>query len=337
MSDNEGRSPSSQKGEEYTAESSSSKLRNDSSDEDNSNEASRSTPAVSEQDVTESKSGETPAEVLPAAANAHVQGDWQAIWSPQHNAYYFFNMRTNETTWTNPLASADASGSSVTGAYPTASSSRFDSESAALAQGIDPGLAFLDPTLAAGPSNPAALAYTAKFNARTGAFARPDARDPEHVSEYERMKRMNSFYFDMDAWQKEVEERAAEEAESGKKRKKPTKKDLVGHYSLLSTLRTDIPHRNYSRSGKDRKSWRKLPGYVHRPFTNEFLIDYHVTFSLHFFSNTRRSNFKASSAKFTIFSAREEVPVSISCVTSPSSNTTASATYPLRNYVRSWL
>lgn len=38
---------------------------------------------------------------------------------------------------------------------------------------------------------------------------------------------MSSFYFDMDEWQKDVEKRYEEEAETGKKRKKPTKKDLV--------------------------------------------------------------------------------------------------------------
>jgi hypothetical protein len=158
---------------------------------------------------------------IPKTSNAHVNGDWQAIWSPQHNAYYFHNLRTNETTWTNPLANnADAS------AAGPSSSSRFSAEAAALAQGIDPALAHLDPSLAAGPSNPAAFTYTAKFNARTGAFARPDARDPSHVSEYERMKRMSEFYFDVDEWQKQLEQQQEEE-EANKRKKKPTKKDLV--------------------------------------------------------------------------------------------------------------
>ncbi|EUC61458.1 WW domain protein [Rhizoctonia solani AG-3 Rhs1AP] len=31
------------------------------------------------------------------------QNEWQAVWSPAHNAYYFFNSRTSETTWVNPL------------------------------------------------------------------------------------------------------------------------------------------------------------------------------------------------------------------------------------------
>lgn len=167
---------------------------------------------------------------VPVTTNAHTNGDWQAIWSPQHNAYYFYNLRTNETTWTNPLATtADAN--------TAASSARYNAEAAALAQGIDPALAYLDPSLAAGPSNPAAFTYAAKFNARTGAFAKPDARNPEHVSEYERMKRMSQFYFDVDEWQQQLEKQQEEE-ETGKKRKKPTKKDLVSweYVACLSPL-----------------------------------------------------------------------------------------------------
>lgn len=101
----------------------------------------------------------------------------------------------------------------------------YEVQAAAAAQGIDPSLAFLDPSLAAGPSSGPANAYTAKFNARTGAFARPDARDPSHLSEYERMKRMNDVFFDQTKWEEELEE---EQESESKKRKKPTKKDLVG-------------------------------------------------------------------------------------------------------------
>ncbi|TDL27896.1 hypothetical protein BD410DRAFT_781811 [Rickenella mellea] len=150
--------------------------------------------------------------------------DWQAIWSPQHGAYYFYNSRTNETTWINPLEPTP-SGSTAEQPVPS-THSYYDAQSAAAAQGIDPALAHLDPSLAAGPSAPSAHMYTAKFNARTGAFAKPDARNPDHVSEYERAKRMSEFYFDVSQWEKDVEARKAEEEETGKKRKKPTKKDL---------------------------------------------------------------------------------------------------------------
>lgn len=136
-------------------------------------------------------------------------------------------------------------------------------QAAAAAQGIDPSLAFLDPSLAAGPSSGPANAYTAKFNARTGAFARPDARDPSHLSEYERMKRMNDVFFDQTKWEEELEE---EQESESKKRKKPTKKDLVGltikppHPSFCPLRR--VCNRRDLRSRNDRRRWQKLRGCV---------------------------------------------------------------------------
>ncbi|KAL5514686.1 hypothetical protein ACEPAG_2002 [Sanghuangporus baumii] len=200
-------------------ESTSDASKSPSSERDVAPEASSSNETTPPEPST-SNAAEQSGAVVPGVTNALVQGDWQAIWSPQHGMYYFHNLRTNETTWSNPLVPSDASSAANVSA-----SSRVSAHEAAAAAGIDPDLAYLDPTLIAGPSAPAPLSYTAKFNARTGAFASPDARDPEHVSEYERMKRMSNFYFDMDSWQKEVEQRQEEEA-TGKKRKKPTKKDL---------------------------------------------------------------------------------------------------------------
>ena len=210
----------------------------------------------------ENEDVEDGAEVLPVTANAHTNGDWQAIWSPQHNSYYFHNMRTKETTWTNPLTNAaDANTSS-------ASTTRYNVEAAALAAGIDPTLAHLDPTLVAGPSNPAAFTYTAKFNSRTGAFTRPDGRNPEHVSEFERMKRMSQFYFDVDEWQKQLELEQAEEEAAGKKRKKPTKKDLVSVFFRFVLLRLcfllTLLCRICIRRRRSKRSLPRQPGCVHR-------------------------------------------------------------------------
>ena len=158
-----------------------------------------------------------------AAASAVAStGDWQAIWSPQYNAYYFFNSKTQQTTWENPLQSStpsDPSSSTTTTTTTTtpvdpssstspasapitpapAVASLYALQEAAAAQGIDPSLAYLDPSLA-GPSGSApGGSFVAKFNARTGAFARADARAPAHLSEYERAKRMSEVYFDVGA------------------------------------------------------------------------------------------------------------------------------------------
>jgi WW domain len=201
----------------------------------------------------------------PAAASSSTiaatssSGNWQAIWSPAHNAYYFYNTTTHETTWVNPLQPAGETASSSPSATATASTQEESSSSsgpssgatpvpasvaqiyalqeAAAAQGIDPSLAHLDPSLA-GPSAPgAAYNFTARFNAHTGAFTRPDGRDPTHLSEYERMKRMSSVYFDMGQWEQDVEQRKKredEDAANEKKRKRPSKKDLVGLSLLFS-------------------------------------------------------------------------------------------------------
>jgi hypothetical protein len=95
---------------------------------------------------------------------------WQAIWAPQYNSYYFYNHITQETTWTNPLQPEEGSSSSVSAdqtpsteehsdenaaasttglTYSTASSKYAALQAAAIAQGIDPALAHLDPTLGA--------------------------------------------------------------------------------------------------------------------------------------------------------------------------------------------
>ncbi|KAF4613238.1 hypothetical protein D9613_010888 [Agrocybe pediades] len=202
---------------------------------------------------------------------------WQAVWSPQYNAYYFYNPTTQETTWVNPLqpeastsatpstSTAEASSSSSTpeaagsGAAGPSSSSGYQQptlsaqaqhkaalEAAAIAQGIDPALAHLDPSLltAAIPGASASAdpsmgpVFTAKFNARTGQFAPAASRDPTHLSEYERAKRMSEFYFDVNKWEEDLAKRGGrlrgeEDGEgsangdgSDKKRKRPTKKDI---------------------------------------------------------------------------------------------------------------
>jgi len=88
--------------------------------------------------------------------------------------------------------------------------------------------------------------FTAKFNAHTGQFAPNSARTPGHLSEHERAKRMSEFYFDVGKWEEDLAKRGGsiraeegdEEGGSGKKRKRPSKKDLVScimaiHDSLI--------------------------------------------------------------------------------------------------------
>ena len=100
-------------------------------------------------------------------------------------------------------------------------------QAAALAAGVNLSLAHLDPTLLTGTTAATPVPFTAKFNARTGTFTRPDAREPGHLSKYERAKRMSEVYSDVGAWERDMEERKraeAAEGEEGCKRKRLTKK-----------------------------------------------------------------------------------------------------------------
>ncbi|KAG6380376.1 hypothetical protein JVT61DRAFT_8490 [Boletus reticuloceps] len=177
---------------------------------------------------------------LPPSASLSV-GAWQAIFSSQHNAYYFYNTSTAETTWVNPIQSSPSDPSSSTCAQDTAADPQASGpdgnvnpnpydpnsiEARAIAAGIDPSLAHLDPSLA-GPSSLAhAGSFTAKFNARTGAFTAADARAPSHLSEYERMKRMSEFYFDVGSgkkmWNAGMQRRYRREARRGSGRRRRT-------------------------------------------------------------------------------------------------------------------
>jgi len=205
-------------------------------------------------------------------ANTPPTTTWQAIFAPQYNTYYFYNPLTEETTWINPLQqepqpeSSTSASSIITSSTTesdsvqvqeeeqdttdnqlTSTSARYAAlQAAALAQGIDPLLAHLDPSLLASPSIPGTSggtndlpSFTAKFNARTGQFTPASARTPGHLSEHERAKRMSEFYFDVGKWEEDLARRGGrlmgEEEDAGgegeeetkeKKRKRPSKKDL---------------------------------------------------------------------------------------------------------------
>ncbi|PBK64510.1 hypothetical protein ARMSODRAFT_1023098 [Armillaria solidipes] len=181
-----------------------------------------STPEKPSEPPTPEEPSSSSAEATVPTAVAPTNGDWQAIFSPQHNTYYFYNTITAQTTWENPLLPQPQPQS-----QPEAAASSSSSYDAALAAGIDPSLAYLDPALSA-PAGSSSAAYTAtaKFNARTGRFTANDARDPTHMSEYERAKRMSEFYFDVGAWESQRDQQQQEEEAEGKKRKRPSKKDL---------------------------------------------------------------------------------------------------------------
>lgn len=69
------------------------------------------------------------------------------------------------------------------------------------------------------------------FNARTGRFTANDYMyNVEHLTEYNRMKRMNNQYFDQDAWERDMALHNAKrkrDEEAGVVPKQLSKKDMV--------------------------------------------------------------------------------------------------------------
>lgn len=198
---------------------------------------------------------------------AHRPFSFSAVWDLSHNAYYFWNAATNETTWNNPLVSSDGAGPSSSSApqagVPSSNqnahsineadaSTRDESVSEqdfAQMHGIDPDLAFLDPTLYAslmsrasssGSSSGAAYRSAGHFDARSGRFvpssqAAPGGRyDPSRIDESSRAARQMNHMFDYESWAAQrgraqsasADEPEGDAARGGKGQKRPTKTEL---------------------------------------------------------------------------------------------------------------
>lgn len=153
-------------------------------------------------------------------------------------AYYFWNTKTGEVTWVNPLQPQVSTQPPLPNEPPPLPSGPIPVPQTSHPEfgqlpDIDPALAHLLPPSERGLGMPADvnLAQRAAFNSRTGKFTPQDYYSPEHLSEYNRAKRMNSHYFDVEAWEREKAEESAkrrrEEEEGGSSKKKISKKDMV--------------------------------------------------------------------------------------------------------------
>ncbi|CDZ97400.1 WW domain [Phaffia rhodozyma] len=173
--------------------------------------------------------------------------DWQAVWSAPQNAYYFYNTKSFETTWINPLAPPPTSeppngGSSPpwdpsaetlpgSGSTQPRSAQPFSYGSAHRQQsqsGIDPSLAHLLPGGGFSATDPSTYTAQARFNTRTGRYETPadSSRAPDHLSDHSKMKRQNDAFFDTEAWEREKDAAFEREQAGGGKRKKLTKSDV---------------------------------------------------------------------------------------------------------------
>ncbi|TXT15625.1 hypothetical protein VHUM_00128 [Vanrija humicola] len=154
---------------------------------------------------------------------------WQAVWSPERNAYYFWNTATDEVTWVNPLAPASDGPPLPNEPAPASagsSSSLAPRAAPTTAPEMDPGLAFLLP-----PEARTVDGSSAMFNARTGRFTPVDySYSVHHLDEWNRAKRMSERFFDVEGWEKqkaaENAKRKADEAAGIVRETKITKKDM---------------------------------------------------------------------------------------------------------------
>ncbi|KAG0145212.1 hypothetical protein CROQUDRAFT_659024, partial [Cronartium quercuum f. sp. fusiforme G11] len=138
----------------------------------------------------------------------YSNGDWQAVYDPQQAAYYFVNSVSGETTWTNPFISTSSS------ELESLNPKEFKSMNEL--GGIDPELAYLEPQTVSstrgggggggGVGGQYPPSFTARFNSRTGKFESDLNHDPNRVSQYARARTQANAYFDVEAWEKSLEQ-----------------------------------------------------------------------------------------------------------------------------------
>ncbi|GAA6016225.1 hypothetical protein JCM11491_003774 [Sporobolomyces phaffii] len=163
---------------------------------------------------------------------AQDAGDWQAVFSPEANAWYFWNSKTNETTWSNPREAASSSSAAVEPppVIGAASSPAEDPASASSLPPIDPELAWLDPSASRGGGVGATGSQAARFNARTGRFQVDQKLTPDRISDYQRGHRQQEAYYDVKGWEQQLEgkgiKRAGEETDEDGARKRPSAKQV---------------------------------------------------------------------------------------------------------------
>ncbi|GAA5913805.1 WW domain-containing protein [Sporobolomyces salmoneus] len=189
-----------------------------------------------EQETTSRKAVET---ATGTEEKDNEEDPWQAVFSPEANAWYFWNSKTNQTTWENPRQTSSTSSSSAdpsTSNEPsTASTSQppLPSEPSDAPPPIDPELAWLDPSAARASGSGSSMAtQAARFNARTGRFQVDPKFTPDRISDYQRSHRQQEAYYDVKGWEQQLEGKGLKrtgEDETGEAegaRKRPSSKQV---------------------------------------------------------------------------------------------------------------
>ncbi|EMR10295.1 hypothetical protein PNEG_01556 [Pneumocystis murina B123] len=129
-----------------------------------------------------------------------VEDGWKAIFDPQTRSYYFWNSKTNETTWKNPRAPEDTSND------PRKLEDRIQE-------------------MASERSHPyKEYVFTARFNRMTGKWQNDPNKIPENFTEDARALRQQSFYFDVEGTAAAHDGRSFLEE---RRQKRLTKKELA--------------------------------------------------------------------------------------------------------------
>ncbi|GAA5838686.1 hypothetical protein JCM11251_003263 [Rhodosporidiobolus azoricus] len=192
------------------------------------NDQADTSPATDEDNGVEGESAAGEAHEADEGEKKDDKPDpWQAVFSPEANAWYFWNSETQETTWTNPRAVPEPSEAAAAEA---ASSSALPpaEEAQSTLPGIDPELAWLDPSAAVrGGKGGVGVTQTARFNARTGRFQADPAMNPDRISDFQRGHRQQEAYFDVEGWESSLAgkglKRAAEASDESAKKRPSTK------------------------------------------------------------------------------------------------------------------
>lgn len=205
--------------------------------------------------MTGKQSGQ-PRKLQSTPAHRHRVLELTPIISTSSNAYYFWNSKSNETTWENPFSAAAAPTTTAQPPLPT-EDDRFD--------GIDPDLAYLDPKYSTATSSASASyapTFQARFNSRTGRFQGDPTINPDRVSEFKRGERQQEAFYDTNSWTESLGGKGLRAArgiggstnEEGvqTKQKRPSAKQVVSCLSSFSSPNTlrrryDSPH-HFARS-----------------------------------------------------------------------------------------
>lgn len=189
-------------------------------------------PLSQEASLNTDTAGDQGSTALTTKESASDNDPWQAVFSAEANAWYFWNAQTNETTWSNPHQSSSGTGDATTDPgvradLPAAATSREKEEEGGLPP-IDPDLAWLDPS-AARVGAARAVTQTARFNARTGRFQADPSRNPDRISDFQRGQRQQEAYYDVRGWESTLAGQGLKRSDDSTpegERKRPSAKEL---------------------------------------------------------------------------------------------------------------